>query len=55
LAGGFDIPDVITFGPNLDIDAGFDASQFSGWGPSITLVPLDITAEVEVEANAYLQ
>jgi hypothetical protein len=29
--------------------------KFSGWSPSITPIPLDITAEVEAEANAYLQ
>ena len=94
LLGGFDIPGVIKFGPNLGIDAGFITSalngtaiitggskasisdssiaeidvgaivkenieniikQFSGWGPSITPIPLDITAEVEAEAKAYLQ
>jgi hypothetical protein len=94
LLGGFDIPGVLKFGPNLDIDAGFAASalngtaiirggskasisdnsiamidmlaviyedvedlvwEFSGWSPSITPIPLDITAEVEAEANAYLQ
>lgn len=93
LLGGFNIPGILTFGPNLDINAGFDASalngtaiiiagskatisdqaiaminvspllygqegmkvDFSGWGPSITSVPLDINAQVEAEVEAHLQ
>jgi hypothetical protein len=29
--------------------------DFSGWGPSITSVPLDINAQVEAEVEAHLQ
>ena len=32
-----------------------DIVTFSGWSPSITPIPLDITAEVEAEAAAHLQ